>query len=403
MRKLLFILLFIAAIVGGVAIYLVATTPSSGRGLKFPLDANSRAMLANVPDSAEAFALIPSAAALEGKLRANAVTRNAIESWASKQQLPQPWMLGDADLLAWRTSDGRTRYYVRLDPLRALLVRAYVMIHGDIGNTIVINAPAEQPINPAERDAILALTDKLPPGDALVVERRSSRGAYPPIARPAVSSVRVTPAEIDVVSRAASTDPASGPLVAHFPAHAMITSSFATPPRIVGDLNRLFGADVGKLFDTGGEIAVYDIQTGKLLPRPLAVFVVPDDAPRQEALEHLQSLLQQGEALGIRPQTGRYAGRLLLSFDDSLRSYINDAPAESRWPSARWAVRLDPSRFGPVASNLSNDIGLRIATPRVFRSARDADRWISALQQAKSIDAVDSTTGSEEELRVAIR
>jgi len=403
LRKLLVIIVIIAAVVGGVAIYLIVTTPSSSRGLTFPLDPDSRAMLAHFPDSAEAFALIPSAAALDGKLHANPVTRNAIESWSTKQQLPQPWMIGDADLLAWRTSDGRTRYYIRLDPVRALLVRAYVMIHGDIGNTVVINAPAEQPIAAAERDAILALTDKLPPGDALVVQRVSSRGAYPPIARPAVSSVRVTPAEIDVVSRAASTDPASGPLVAHFPSHAMIASSFAAPPRIVGDLNRLFGADIAKLFESGGEIAVYDIQTGKLLPRPLAVFVVPDDAPRQAAIEHLETLLQPGEALGIRPQVGRYGGRLLLSFDDSLRTYINDAPAESRWPSARWAVRLDPSRFGPVASNLSNDIGLRIAAPRIFRSARDADRWIAALQQAKSIDAIDSTTGSEEELRVAIR
>jgi len=402
LRKLILFIVIVAAIAGGVVLYLIATTPSTSRGVVFPLDAANRAMIAHVPESAEAFALIPAAAALDAKMRANPVTRGAIESWTSKQQLPRPWMIGDADLLAWR-SEGKTRYYLRLDPLRALLVRAYVMIAGDIGNTIVINAPAEQPIDAAERDAILALTDKLPAGDALVVQRVASRGAYPPIARPAVSSIRVTPAEIDIVSRAASDDPPSGPLVAHLPQHALIAGAFSTPPRILNDLNRLLGADVGKLFDSGGEIAIYDIATGKLLPRPLCVFVVPNDAPRQEALGRLQALLGSGAALGIRPTVRPFDDRLLLSFDDSIGNYINDAPAASRWASAGWALRLDPARLGPIAGNLSNDIGLRIAAPRIFRSARDTDRWIAALQRAKSIDAVDATDGAAEELRVTIR
>ena len=402
MRKLLITGLILAAIVAGAAFYLIATTPSGG-GIAFPLDAKCRAMIAHVPESAEAFALVPGAAALDAKLRANPVTRNALESWTAKQQLPRPWMIGDADLLAWRNGEGRTRYYLRLDPLRALLVRAYVMIRGDIGNTIVINAPAEEPINAADRDAIIALAGKLPAGDALVVQRVSSRGAYPPIARPAVSSVRVAPNEIDVVSRAASTDPASGPLAAHFDDHALLSTSFSSPPRLVHDLDRLVGGDVAALFDNGGEIAIYDIETGKLLPRPICVFVLPDDAQRAAALDRLQSMLQAGSALGVRPRVQRYAGRLLLSFDDSVSTYINDAPREAGWPSARWAVRLDPSRLGPIASKLSSDIGLRIAAPRVFRSARDADRWIAALQQAKSIDAIDATDGAAEELRVAIK
>lgn len=403
MRKLIITLLVIAAIVAAGVIYVLATIPSSSAGVKFPLDDNGRAMIAHVPDSAEAFALIPAAAALDAKMRANPVTRGAIESWNREQRLPRPWMLGSADLLAWRTGEGKTRYYVRLDPLRAMLVRAYAMVSGDSGNAIFIDAPAEQTIDPAERDRILALSDKLPSGDAFVVQRRSSRGAFPPIARPAASSIRITAEEIDITSRAETSGTTGAPLVAHFPQRALLTTAFSSAPRIAGDLNRLFGADIAKLFEAGGEIAVYDVELGKLLPRPLCVFAVPDDAPRQEAVQRIQSLTQSGESLGIHAEVQRLNGRILLSFDRSLAMYLKDAPAESRWPSARWAAHADPARFAPILDDLSNNLGLRIATPRIFRSARDVDRWIAALQQARSIDAVDSDDGIAEELRVVIR
>src|SRR4051794_38598802 len=98
MRKLFLILLLLAAIVAGVACYLVFTTPKQSAGVRFPLSAAQRALVAEVPSSAESFALIPTAAAIESKLRANAVTRDAVVSFEEKQALPSPWMLGGADL-----------------------------------------------------------------------------------------------------------------------------------------------------------------------------------------------------------------------------------------------------------------------------------------------------------------
>src|SRR3954449_2405609 len=192
MRKLTIVVAVVLALIAAVIIYLVATTPKTSAGIRFPLSRAQRDLVASVPDSAESFALLPTAAALDSKLRANAVTAGAVENWEKLHSLPSPWMVGRADLLAWRDAS-TTRYLIRLDPIRAFVVRTYMMLGGDIGDTMLINAPSSQPINAADLAQILSLSAKLPAGDAFVVQRRGSRGAFPPIARPAVTSVRVTP------------------------------------------------------------------------------------------------------------------------------------------------------------------------------------------------------------------
>jgi len=400
MKKLLVLILILAAIAGAVAIYLRSTTPSESRGVAFPLTAGDHEMLTHVPASAEAFALVPNAAALNAKLRANAITRDVVDSWSAKQRLPEPWMIGGADLLAWRT-EGKTRYFLRLDPLRALLVRMYIMIAGDIGDTVVINAPAEEAIAADELQRIEALAAKLPKGDALVVQRESGRGAFPPIPRPAVSSVAVTPEAIKIVSRATSTDPPSPALAAEFPKGAVLAAAFTTAPRLVDDLNRLLGGvKVGALLGGGGSLALYDVESGKLMPRPIGVFGVPPE--RRADFQNFVDLAKQGQALGYEIRTAERGGLLLLSFDCSLDLYLKDMFERRQYPSARWAVRADPGRLAPILSQLSDNLGLRIASPRIFRGARDADRWISALGRATAIEAIDTTDGAAEQLSVDI-
>ncbi|HEV2720517.1 MAG TPA: hypothetical protein VG323_10905 [Thermoanaerobaculia bacterium] len=398
MKKLLLILLVLAAIVAAAAIYLRATTPAKSRGVSFPLPANDHDILAHVPATAEAFALVPNAAALEATLRANEVTRDAVDAWSAKQRLPRPWMIGNADLLAWR-SEGRTRYYLRLDPVRAFVVRTYTMIAGG-GDTILINAPAEAAIAPEELQRIETLAAKLPAGDALVVQRMSGRGAFPPIARPAVSSIGVTPAAIRIVSRAASDDPPSSALSASFPKSAVLAAAFVEPPRIVDDLNRLLGVKVAALLGGGGALALYDVELGKLLPRPLGVIAVP--AERRAAFNDVVDLAKQGQSLGYEVRTAERGGQMLLSFDRSLDLYLKDAFDPRQFPTARWAVHADAARLVPILRQLSDNLGLRIASPRIFRGARDADHWIEALGRANSIEAVDSTDGSAEQLSVDI-
>lgn len=405
MRKLTIIAAVVLALVAAVIVYLVVTTPKTSAGIRFPLTGAQRDLVASVPESAQSFALIPTAAALDSKLRANPVTAGAVENWEKMHSLPSPWMVGRADLLAWRDAS-TTRYLIRLDPIRAFVVRTYMMLGGDIGETLLINAPSTQPINSADLAQILSLSEKLPPGDAFVVQRRGSRGAFPPIARPAVTSLSVTPDDILFTSRAQrdAEEPiaAQSTQPAQFPHNALITATFATMPRVVEDLNRVFGTRVSSLVENGGSIAVYDIDTHKFLPRPMGVIAVPDDPPRRAAFDEFVAKVKQGESLGIHIQTAEHGGALLLSFDDSINPYINDAMEPGRWPAGKWAVRADPRRLVPILSRLGDSIGLRIAAPRFYRSARDLGHWIEALQGATVLEAADSEDGSAEELKVRI-
>jgi hypothetical protein len=405
MRKLVIISAIVVALVAGAAIYLMATTPKTSAGVRFPLSGAQRALIAAVPESAESFALIPTAAALDAKMRANPVTREAIDRWERSHSLPSPWMVGSADLLAWRDA-GATRYLVRLDPIRATLVRTYMMLGGDLGDTLVINAPAAQPISADALGQILTLAEKLPPGDAFVVQRSGSHGAFPPIARPAVTSLSVTPDDIVFTSRAAheTTDPVAAQALqpARFARRALLTASFATMPRVVEDLNRVFGTRVSSLVESGGTIVIYDIDTHKFLPRPLCVIAVPDDPVRRALFEQFVGKVRHGESLGIHIQTAQQGGALLLSFDDSIGLYSNDVFEPGRWAAGKWAVRADPKRLVPILSQLGDSVGLRIAAPRFYRSARDLRRWIEALQEATSLEAADSDDGHAEELKVRI-
>ncbi|MBV8547395.1 MAG: hypothetical protein JO093_23015 [Acidobacteria bacterium] len=405
MRKVTIIGGVVLALIAAVIIYLVVTTPKTSAGIRFPLTGAQRDLVASVPESAESFALIPTAAALDSKLRENAVMSEAVDQWEKSHSLPSPWMAGGADLLAWRDAS-TTRYLIRLDPIRAFVVRTYMMLGGDLGETLLINAPSSQPINPADLAQILSLAEKLPPGDAFVVQRRGSRGAFPPIARPAVTSLSVTPDDILFTSRAQrdATEPIAGQSSqpAHFPHNALITATFATMPRVVEDLNRVFGTHVSSLVENGGTIAVYDIDTHKFLPRPMGVISVPDDPPRRAAFEEFVNKVKQGESLGIHISTAEHGGSLLLSFDDSINPYINDAIDAGRWPAGKWAVRADPRRLVPILSRLGDSIGLRIAAPRFYRSARDLGRWIEALQGATTLEAAASEDASAEELKVRI-
>src|SRR5687767_2924686 len=235
MRTLLVLVLVLALIAGAVAVYLVSTTPKESAGIRFPITADQRALLARVPAGADAFALIPTAAVMHKKLLANPVTRGPVEAWTEKESMPEPWMLGGADILAWR-DDKRTSYAIRVDAFRAFLVRIWMMwSSGNVdarwdGTAFVMNGGGGAPIDPNEIEKLLALAAGLPEGDVFVVQRNRTRGAFPPIGRPAVSSLTVSAEEIVSVSRAAraagSLDSARDDIRAQFPKSAMLAVTF---------------------------------------------------------------------------------------------------------------------------------------------------------------------------------
>ena len=405
MRKFVLLLIVILGLVSAAAIYLVATTPKIADQIRFPLSEPHRKLLAHVPATADSFALIPSAALLHGKLLANPVTREPIEQWTHEHELPRPWMLGGADLAVWKLGK-ITSYALRLDTFRALLVRTWLLMSSNAdarweGSTLIMHdsVPASASSStPTDLEELLRLATGLPVGDVFVVQRQSGRGAFPPIDRPAVTSVRVTAAEVLLVSRAATTDTAEQREIRpRFPKGAMLAASFAAPPRVLGDLNRLLGAKIDALVDEGGSVALYDVEGGTFLPRPKGVLVIPAD---ERAREQMKNVERVASLVGETRDTG---DQILVSFDrTSMSLYIEDVMLPASWPATRWSLRIDPKRLIPVLRRVGDSPGLRFAAPRLFRSARDLRRWMDALSEADSIEAAASVVGGVEELRVRV-
>jgi len=404
MRKLVIALLIIVAIVAAIGAYLVYTIPSQTRGVKFPIGAADRALLAQVPESAQSFLFVPNAASLNAKLESNPISRDLLDRASAKQPLPRPWMLGDADVVVW-TNNKRTTYLVHLDPLRATLARTYLLAVGGQSGSFLINASGEQPIDRGELDRIIAIGNSLPAGDALAVQRTSSRGAFPPMPRPAVSSISITPGEILITSRAPA-DPEDvirpTPIRVRFPKTALLTASFTKPPRAL-ELHRIMASEITTLLADGGMIAIYDVDTGTLIPKPREVVALPATPDRRAALASVvKAVGTTGQALtGLR--TVDSGNELVVSFDPkSLDHYLKDGADDARWPANVWSAKVDPGRMVPLLNEIDGNPALRIVAPKLHRSVRDLKHWIGSLEQAKSIEAAGSSDGTAEELRVVI-
>ena len=382
MRSLAIFVVILLIIIAAAALFLVVTTPGEG-----PAARVSPELIRAAPSEAEWFAIIPKAASLDARLEANPVTHATIERWRSKHSLPQPWMLGRADMMVWKSGD-TVHYFVRLDPFRAFVIRVF-------GLNDVRTVPPDQTIDAAAATQVIDLASKLPPGNALVVQRENARGAYPPIARPAATSVEVTREEIRLTSAAAASGGRDGlkpvPTLI-FPNGAVLAASFATPPRVIGDLNRLFGAKVSDLFTDGGMLCIYDVDFHKLLPRPLGVIVVADSPQRRADVASLRDFVRTGEKSGM----------LLLSFDHSIDQYQKDVFEQPPFAGNEWTMRVDAPRLVPILNAFGQNLGARVLAPRLFRSARDLDQWIGGLEQAKVIDAAASVDTGLETLRVRI-
>ena len=396
MRTFIIILCILAAAVVAVAVFLAVTTPQEAPPLRFPLTPAQQLLLQHVPADAEAYALVPAPVVLLTELKANPITRDPVTRWTDEHPLPPAAMLGRADAVAWKSGKA-TAYAVRFDPVRALIVRAWTLFspvetawHGRV---LTIGAQGRAGFSPPEE---LRLADGLPEGDMFVVQRKESRGAFPPIGRPAVTSVRVTAAEIEIASRAATDDggvlkPALRP---NLPRSAMLAVRFTDPPRVLGDLERLIASDIDALIGNGGAIALYGVDSGTLLPRPYGAIVVPaNEGSRAAAAKY-------GRVLGDVRESG---DELVIGLDrNSAAQYIKDAKVPLPWPANRWTLRMDPVRLIPVLRRAGDNPALRFAAPRMHRGARDLRRWIGALEQARSIEAARSVTGGVEELRVRV-
>ena len=406
MRKLAIVVLIVAFLAGALVFYLEVTTPKTSDGVRFPLTSRQRELLASVPAGADTFALIPAAAVVRTKLVENPITRSPLLDWADTAQIPRSWMIGGADLVVWK-GDKRTSYAIHLDPLRAVVVRTYLMFGSSIdarvtSGTFLINSGAGEPLGLARVDKLLAGANGLGPADAIVVQQGRSANGFPPIGTPSVTAVRIGKDDVNLVS-VAPMEPATGnnglSVLQHprFPANALLSATFRTPPRVVGDLDRLFLARVSHLLDDGGSIVLYDVDTHTLLPHPDGLIVAKNTPENQALVKRIEEVATTfGEIRTTKDE-------LFVAFDkNSMQRYAIENFVDAQWPSNDWAVRLDPKRAVPVLEQLGDNTGLRLASPRVYRSARDLRRWIGYLSAAQSIEASHSVTATNEELRVRI-
>lgn len=402
-RKLFGLLIALVAVVAAVAAYLLLTTPSAGARARLPLSPEQRELLLSVPADAEAFAFIPTAAAVERRLERNAMTRDLVLQWRDQQPWLRPWMLGRADLVVSRR--GRmTSYALRLDPLRALLVHTYLMFAGSSENfdtsSILINSSAPNPLSTATIEQLLTLADRSGEYDALVVQRDRSRGAFPPISRPSVTTVLVSQKEITLTSRAAAEErllPVPAAMHPRFPAGALLSVAFSSPPRVLRDLDRLLGGTISDLGESGGMLALYDVNTGTMLPRPKGVLILEGAAARAAATSQAA---QVAASVGEVRDTGR---ELLVSLDrTSIPLYLKDRFEPGTWSANVWAGRVDPQRLLPILEDAGESPALRIMASRVHRSSRELRKWIGPLSRASYIEAAVSTDGSREEMRARI-
>lgn len=381
-------------------IYFVATAQRPAERVRFPLTEGQRDLLAVVPPHAEVFALIPSAAAVRDRLDENPLTRELLAAWSEQAWLPEAWMLGGADLVLWM-ADGQTSYAFRVDGLRARLVRAWLAVRSaDLhveGSTFFIGTPPAERIGQGGLAPFLELAAELPPGEAFVVQK-TDRQMFPPTERPAVSTVAIGAREVDIVSRARSAGVPSGPPQRiSLPRGALLSAWFGEPPRLIRDIDRLVPGQISTMLAGGGSAVLYEIESGLLLPRPKGLFVIPATVETRRGADKLRRVV---ELLG---EVTERNDRILISIDrTSLALYEVEQLSELPFPATEWALRIDAARMAPALERLGDHVGLRLATPRLYRSVVDLRQWIAHLEAAGGIEAALAAGGRGEELRVRI-
>ncbi len=186
----------------------------------------------------------------------------------------------------------------------------------------------------------------------------------------------------------------------------MLTAAFASPPRIIDEMNRLVGAKASLLLGDGGEIVLYDVDAGKLLPRPHEVIVLPSTPERRAALQDFLSRAvpdRVQQALGFHVETADTGTQLLIAFDhDSIDRYRADTLDSPMLPATSWSIRVDPKRAVPMLQQITDNpacaISLRGSSVPLATSAAGS----TTCRMRGAIEAADSVSANGEELHVVI-
>lgn len=411
MPKSLIFLILLLVVVAAPVVFLVATTPFGLESVELGRLADAQRLLSLVPGDAQDVAILPRAGAAIRAIQNHPVLRNAPEDDALASPF-LPFLLGRSDVVLWRAENSRGAV-ARLDPVRAVLLRVYASTSGDRlnissawGASVVSSGTPSSP-DASSRSQWLALAPSLR-GHVFVIAAESSRAGFPPLARPALTALTFDGASIRTTSRAAhAKDVAVRDLSgARFPSSALIAAAVTECPRALKTIGKLFPFDICRLFANGGVIAIYDVDTRKLIPRLHGVIAVPAASAPSGLFDAALALEEHRNVGGVDIVRKRMPGatfevarrgdEVLIGLDkSSLEKYLGDnlmtpPPASAR---AGWVVRVRPDELSRVLGALHERKELSLLAPDVERTVRDLRDSTSLFAGASSAVAVRTEDG----------
>ena len=330
------------------------TTPNDAPPLRFPLTASQRAARrARSRRTPRRSRSSRRRRCCCGSCEANPVTtRGRSRSGREEQPLPPKAMLGAADAIVWKRGKS-TSYAVRFDPVRAFIVRIWTMFvatssRDGTAARLLIGEQRGAALQPDLAEILMA--EGLPPGRRV---RRAAQGIARRVSadpRPAVTSVKVTANEIDIASRATGDETrrrsraeARAPLASRRrDAGRRLHRAAARPRRPRSPRRRRTSTSSSS---GGGSIALYDVDTGTLLPRPFMAVVVPADEQHRAAL----GKYDQRHRAGRPDREHRRRDRWSPSTATACALYLKDASVPAM-PGRRTAGRSGSTRRGSSRS-----------------------------------------------------
>lgn len=411
MPKSLLFLILLLLLVAAPVIYIAATTPLGLEELQLGRSSRAEALLRLVPSDAADVAFLPRAGAAVRAIQNHAALRNAFGDDALSSPF-LPFLLGRSDVVVWRGAEARGAV-ARLDPVRAMLLRVYMMRGGDGlsvassgGVTIVTSGTAAAP--DASRAAEWIALAPFLRGHVFVISTASSRLGFPPIARPSLTAMMLDGRSIRTRSHAAHRDaPPAGDLSRfRLPSAARIAASVNECPGALKSIRRLIPFDVCRVFAHGGLVAIYGVDTGRLIPRLQGLLVVPASsvpadllaataAPEERRRVGDVEILRK-RLSGATFEIARRGDDLLIGLDKTgIESYLADTlldpPAKSG--NAQWVVRVRPDELNRVLTAIEKRKELSLLAPEVGRTVRDLRDATAVIAGASSAVSVRTTEG----------
>lgn len=372
------------------------------------LTQTQRALLERVPADADVVAIVPSVAATYYKARTHKLTRSAMHDLREKNDPGLlPFILGNCDLVIWR-KESETSYIANPDWLRRLLIRAIDRrVVDDDG--ILLLGRSDTPS--ASVSAAFAQLHRGAAGHVFVWQREGGR-SFPPIGRPAVSTMRLEENALRVESLAPENRPLRSVSSMPLPKNAMLAAVVSEPPEWIDDLERALPIHISPLLDRGALFALYRIEDRPLFPRPFGVLALPAGAARAAELERqLDSLIPLGglaevttrtvngmtvrkrSGLGFVIESAQVHDRFVISFDKtSVEQFIHGEFQNSAGTAFLWSIRLVPRDVVPALNDVRENRGLRLVARDL---SRGADRIYRSARWFESADEITSTARAE--------